>query len=98
MPKWEHRHRWGCLSVKDDRTCPVCRIEDAFCIAGAWEVCPRCEWEDDPDQRVDPNMRDSGNLRSLNEARHAWQRHVAQWEKRLSHRIDWDRQDIQKQE
>ena len=53
-------------------TCPVCGLEEAFEVPESWEICPRCNWEDDPVQRSDPDYWGGANDLSLNQARHAW--------------------------
>ena len=40
---------------------------------GAFEICPVCNWEDDPAQAHDPNLAGGANELSLNEARAAWE-------------------------
>ncbi len=39
---------------------------------GAYEICRRCGWEDDPTQSADPDYRGGANAQSLSEARAAW--------------------------
>ena len=48
--------------------CPCC---DYYTLGakGYCEICPVCYWEDDPTQREDPNLDDSANKISLNQAR-----------------------------
>jgi len=41
---------------------------------GAFEICPVCNWEDDPAQSADPNLSDGANALSLDAARTAWRR------------------------
>jgi hypothetical protein len=55
---------------RQDRNCPVCDMEDAFGEGGAWEICRRCGWEDDPSQRDNPDSRWGPNKGvSLSQAR-----------------------------
>ncbi|MEI7833675.1 MAG: CPCC family cysteine-rich protein [bacterium] len=44
-----------------DNTCPVCGKEDAFSQPGGYEVCHQCHWEDDPDQRNNPDSSNGAN-------------------------------------
>ena len=39
---------------------------------GTFEICPVCNWEDDPAQAGDPDLAGGANELSLNEARAAW--------------------------
>jgi hypothetical protein len=51
--------------------CPVCRSA----VPGAprfYEICPRCDWEDDPVQFDDPASSGGANGSSLDEARARW--------------------------
>ncbi len=48
--------------------CPCC-LELTLGEAGAYEVCPNCNWEDDPVQQDDPMYAGGANKLSLLEAR-----------------------------
>ena len=76
----EVRARWMALRAhppthvpKDAlRPCPCC---DGFTIPpplGAGFVCPRCDWEDCPVQRRDPDEEAGPNRLSLRQARRRW--------------------------
>lgn len=39
---------------------------------GAYEICSRCGWEDDPVQAADPGYRGGANRLSLDESRARW--------------------------
>jgi anaerobic ribonucleoside-triphosphate reductase len=39
---------------------------------GSYEICPVCNWEDDPVQEEDPSYGGGANVMSLNEARKAY--------------------------
>jgi hypothetical protein len=51
--------------------CPCCEAL-TLSMRGAYEICRRCGWEDDPSQSADPDSRGGANVASLNEARAAW--------------------------
>ncbi|EQA0898450.1 hypothetical protein A6C84_004098 [Escherichia coli] len=51
--------------------CPCCR-KYAFSGHGSYEICPLCNWEDDPVQEEEPNYGGGANVMSLNEARKAY--------------------------
>ena len=36
---------------------------------GSYEICKKCQWEDDPVQFRDPDYTDGANTMSLNQAR-----------------------------
>ena len=52
--------------------CPVCGTMVAG-IAGDYEICPTCNWEDDPVQHDDPSYAGGANAMSLHDARNTWQ-------------------------
>jgi anaerobic ribonucleoside-triphosphate reductase len=52
--------------------CPCCKTYE-FSEEGSYEICPVCNWEDDPIQAEDPNYAGGANTMSLNEARKAYQ-------------------------
>ncbi len=51
--------------------CPCCGSH-TISERGAYEICSVCNWEDDPAQTKDPDLRGGANGPSLNEARAAW--------------------------
>jgi len=51
--------------------CPCCG-EVVFEELGEFEICPICDWQDDPLQRNDPDDNMGVNTKSLNEAKTAW--------------------------
>ena len=51
--------------------CPCCG-EMTLEMAGNYEICPRCGWEDDPTQSADPTLEGGANALSLNQAREKW--------------------------
>ncbi|WP_083965581.1 CPCC family cysteine-rich protein [Dokdonella koreensis] len=51
--------------------CPCCG-ERRLTAVGAYEVCPVCDWEDDPAQSQDPDLAGGANAPSLNQARAQW--------------------------
>ncbi|HGH4687971.1 MULTISPECIES: CPCC family cysteine-rich protein [Enterobacter] len=51
--------------------CPCCGQYE-FPEEGSYEICPVCNWEDDPVQAEDPDYRGGANVMSLNEAREAF--------------------------
>lgn len=52
---------------KHQKICPVCK-RYYFKEVNAFEICPICNWEDDPSQRKDPNLKGGANKLSLKEA------------------------------
>jgi hypothetical protein len=53
--------------------CPCCGA-GTISEPGTYEICGVCDWEDDPAQSKDPDLRGGANGASLNEARAAWRR------------------------
>ena len=51
--------------------CPVCG-KYTFEYAGDFDICPVCNWEDEPLQLENPDEEDCTNHMSLNQAREAW--------------------------
>ena len=47
--------------------CPSCGFI-VFDSPGGWEICPICDWEDDPVQMINPNMQGGANRICLWEA------------------------------
>lgn len=57
----------------DENLCPCCgkyRLDEI----GKYEICPVCQWEDDPLQRKDPTFAGGANKLSLEEARAEYQK------------------------
>jgi len=52
--------------------CPCCKKHE-FSEEGSYEICPFCNWEDDPIQSEDSNYAGGANVMSLNESRKAYQ-------------------------
>lgn len=48
--------------------CPVCGKYE-FEEFGSWDICPVCDWEDDPLQATEHNYAGGANALSVNEAR-----------------------------
>jgi hypothetical protein len=55
------------------KECPCCGAP-VLHERGAYEICPRCGWEDDPVQFADPDFKGGANKLSLSEARRRWSR------------------------
>ena len=51
--------------------CPICGNKNKGDFP-THDVCPICEWEDDPLQRKDPNYHGGANDLSQNEFRNNW--------------------------
>ncbi len=53
--------------------CPCCgaRVLDE---EGGYEICPICDWEDDPSQRQHPDLAGSANPASLLQAQNSWRK------------------------
>ncbi len=56
---------------KENLLCPCCK-KHYFQELDFYEVCPVCNWQDDPVQRDDPDFDGGANDMSLNQAREAW--------------------------
>jgi hypothetical protein len=52
--------------------CPVCG-SPTISAPGEYEICSTCDWEDDPVQRNNPDLRGGANKNSLHEARLEWE-------------------------
>lgn len=52
------------------RWCPCCHKYE-FSEVGSYEICPVCNWEDDPIQEGEADYGGGANVMSLNEARRA---------------------------
>ena len=55
--------------------CPVCGEYIFDEGPGSFDICPVCEWEDDPVQAADPDYSGGANHLSLNEYKERW-RHL----------------------
>lgn len=56
-----------------EHSCSCCGQYE-FPKEGIYEICPVCNWEDDPVQSEEHDYRGGANIMSLNEAREAfWQ-------------------------
>lgn len=53
--------------------CPVCG-KYLFAEAGDYDICPVCNWENDPIQSDNPDFSGGSNVMSLNEARKAYRK------------------------
>lgn len=54
-----------------NHSCPCCGQYE-FSEKGSYEICPVCNWEDDPVQAEEPDYSGGANVMSLNEAREAF--------------------------
>ena len=59
------------VKVGESYICPVCG-KYTFEYAGDFDICPVCNWEDEPLQLENPDEEDCTNHMSLNQAREAW--------------------------
>jgi anaerobic ribonucleoside-triphosphate reductase len=57
--------------MSKENLCPCCE-QHAFYEKDSYEICPVCNWEDDPVQSRKPDFPGGANLMSLNEAREAF--------------------------
>lgn len=57
--------------IIDEYPCPCCD-EPVFEALGEYDICPNCNWEDDPVQSKKPDLAGGANKMSLNEAREAY--------------------------
>jgi len=60
---------------KNDKETPLpcgCCGSNVIHERGAFEICPICDWEDDPAQARDPDLEGGANEMSLNAARARW--------------------------
>lgn len=53
-------------------SCSCCSRYE-FPEEGCYEICPVCNWEDDPVRAEEPDYRGGANVMSLNEVREAFQ-------------------------
>ena len=53
--------------------CPVCG-KYLFAETGDYDICPVCNWENDPIQSDTPDFSGGANVMSLNEARKAYRK------------------------
>ncbi|PCD78924.1 hypothetical protein CO710_09635 [Acetobacter orleanensis] len=51
--------------------CPCCGVT-VISVLGEYEICPICNWEDDPLQASDPDYVGGANPISLNQANQKW--------------------------
>lgn len=61
-------------AISGDMICPVCG-EHHFKMAGFYEICPVCDWEDESCQRKHLDEDECAHLISLNEARRRWRKY-----------------------
>lgn len=57
--------------MSDECLCPCCYQHDLY-ESGGYEICPVCNWEDDPVQLKKPDLAGGANQMSLSEAREAF--------------------------
>lgn len=57
--------------MADETGCPCCG-SDSVDGEGEYEICSRCQWEDDPFQAANPDRDGGANQMSLNQAREAF--------------------------
>lgn len=57
--------------MSNEYLCPCCE-KHSFYEMGGYEICPVCNWEDDPVQSKKPDLAGGANQMSLNEAREAY--------------------------
>ncbi|MGP9078378.1 CPCC family cysteine-rich protein [Yersinia pseudotuberculosis] len=57
--------------ITEDYPCPCCG-EKVFEALGEHDICPNCDWEDDPIQSKEPDYVGGANKMSLNEAKEAY--------------------------
>ena len=63
--------RWGDLRMRNLYACPCCG-EKTIKELDDYEICPVCDWEDDPGQSEYPDDDLGANTMSLNDFREAW--------------------------
>ncbi|WP_232353048.1 CPCC family cysteine-rich protein [Hafnia alvei] len=54
--------------ITDEYPCPCCD-EPVFEALGEYDICPNCNWEDDPSQSKNPDRGGGANKMSLNKAK-----------------------------
>jgi len=57
--------------------CPCCKQKTLVDFA-IYDICPVCNWEDDPVARANPDSDFGPNATSLSEARRLWQAAIGQ--------------------
>lgn len=60
------------LESPAEKRCPCCG-KYYFTEKNAYEICPVCDWEDDPAQRREEDLAGGANRLSLKEARKQWE-------------------------
>ena len=60
---------------RSEKACPCCSIAILNKI-GDYDICPVCDWVDDPFQRNDVNLADGVNASSLIDAREIWKKMI----------------------
>lgn len=64
--------------AKTTYPCPCCGYRTFPAPpAGTYEICPVCNWEDDPVQLKDPDYKGGANVVSLREAQRNFQKYAA---------------------
>lgn len=59
----------GLMSTKETNPCPVCGLAQLEYM----EICPFCDWQNDPVQIRHPDWDGCANKMSLNQAKEAYQ-------------------------
>ncbi|XYQ53356.1 CPCC family cysteine-rich protein [Pectobacterium carotovorum] len=57
--------------MSNEFLCPCCGERTIYAL-GDYEICPVCNWEDDPVQSREPDCAGGANQMSLNEAKEAF--------------------------
>ncbi|WP_370468715.1 CPCC family cysteine-rich protein [Citrobacter sp. RHBSTW-00986] len=65
--------RWTIGMINNYYACPCCG-EMVFESVGEHDICPNCNWEDDPFQSRNPDRKGGANKMSLNEAKDAYRK------------------------
>lgn len=63
--------RWTTGMINNLYPCPCCG-KLVFESLGEHDICPNCNWEDDPFQYRNPDRKGGANIMSLEEARKAY--------------------------
>ena len=59
------------MNTRKMKPCPVCGF-DTLRVDEIYDICPICDWEDDPIQNDDPDYWGGANKLSLNDYKKKW--------------------------
>lgn len=60
------------MNDKSESNCNRCPVCESYIFEFDYDICPVCDWENDPLQRGDYDYAGGANKKSVNEARKAF--------------------------